>query len=171
MKPKLWKNQAFQEGIFFLLLSGALLGYGLNQQNQAFNKDWTQSPYLFPVLVAVLMGILAMCLLLEGIRESGNPSPEAGGQTKGNAGPVLIVLGMSLLYYLALGVLKLPYVTFGILSYSFSVSNFEVATLVFLLAMMLYLGVRRIPVLALVPLGVTLFLSVAFRAMLHVLLP
>ena len=85
--------------------------------------------------------------------------------------PVLVVLGMSLIYYLALAVLRIPYITFGILSWSLTISNFEVCTFIFLVAMMLYLGVRRIPVLAAVPLGTTLFLSVAFRAMLHVLLP
>ena len=77
----------------------------------------------------------------------------------------------SLIYYLALAVLRIPYITFGILSWSLTISNFEVCTFIFLVAMMLYLGVRRIPVLAAVPLGTTLFLSVAFRAMLHVLLP
>ena len=54
MKQKSIWNHAVQEGILFLLLGGALLWHGLDGYNQAFIKDWSQSPYLFPVLVAVL---------------------------------------------------------------------------------------------------------------------
>ena len=39
------------------------------------------------------------------------------------------------------------------------------------LAMMIFMGVRKIPVLVFVPIGTTLFLSLAFRTFLHVLLP
>lgn len=179
MKQRLIRNHAVQEGILFLLLGGALLWHGLDEQSRAFNKDWSQSPYLFPVLVAVLIGALAFSLLYQGIsavRESADAAAEQSG-VRSSAAPakqtiqVLVVLGMSLLYYLALAVLKIPYITFGILSWSLTVSNFEVCTLLFLLALMLYLGVRKVPVLAAVPLCTTLFLSVAFRAMLHVLLP
>lgn len=179
MKQRLIRNHAVQEGILFLLLGGALLWHGLDEQSRAFNKDWSQSPYLFPVLVAVLIGALAFSLLYQGIsavRKSADAAAEQSG-VRSSAAPakqtiqVLVVLGMSLLYYLALAVLKIPYITFGILSWSLTVSNFEVCTLLFLLALMLYLGVRKVPVLAAVPLCTTLFLSVAFRAMLHVLLP
>lgn len=179
MKQRLIRNHAVQEGILFLLLGGALLWHGLDEQSRAFNKDWSQSPYLFPVLVAVLIGALAFSLLYQGIsavRKSADAAAEQSG-VRSSAAPakqtvqVLAVLGMSLLYYLALAVLKIPYITFGILSWSLTVSNFEVCTLLFLLALMLYLGVRKVPVLAAVPLCTTLFLSVAFRAMLHVLLP
>lgn len=179
MKQRLIRNHAVQEGILFLLLGGALLWHGLDEQSRAFNKDWPQSPYLFPVLVAVLIGALAFSLLYQGIsavRKSVDAAAEQSG-VRSSAAPakqtiqVLVVLGMSLLYYLALAVLKIPYITFGILSWSLTVSNFEVCTLLFLLALMLYLGVRKVPVLAAVPLCTTLFLSVAFRAMLHVLLP
>lgn len=179
MKQRLIRNHAVQEGILFLLLGGALLWHGLDEQSRAFNKDWSQSPYLFPVLVAVLIGALAFSLLYQGIsavRKSADAAAEQSG-VRSSAAPakqtvqVLAVLVMSLLYYLALAVLKIPYITFGILSWSLTVSNFEVCTLLFLLALMLYLGVRKVPVLAAVPLCTTLFLSVAFRAMLHVLLP
>ena len=39
------------------------------------------------------------------------------------------------------------------------------------IAMMVFMGVRKPVILALVPLGTTLFLSLAFRTFLHVLLP
>jgi hypothetical protein len=84
---------------------------------------------------------------------------------------VLVLLAITLAYYLALALLKIPYITFGILSWSLTISNFEIVTVVFLIAMMLYLGVRKVPVLVLVPICTSLFLSVTFRSMLHVLLP
>lgn len=171
-QKKIW-NHAVQEGIFFLLAGGILLIYGLDSHHKGFNQDWSQSPYLFPVLVAVLMGILAVSLIGQGLYEakaedaSAKAHPDAGKNTL----QVLIVLGLALLYYLSLAVLKIPYITFGILSYSLTISNFEIVTVVFLFVMMVYLGVRKIPVLVLVPVGTSLFLSVTFRAMLHVLLP
>lgn len=174
MKQKSFWNHSVQEGCFFLLLGGALLWHGLDSHHKGFNQDWSQSPYLFPVLVAFMMGILAISLMGQGLRDAQTgeekkaaPRPDSARYTI----QVLVVLGMALLYYLSLAVLKIPYITFGILSYSLTISNFEVMTVVFMFAMMLYLGVRKIPVLVLVPLGTSLFLSVTFRAMLHVLLP
>ena len=74
-------------------------------------------------------------------------------------------------YYLALANLKIPYITIGIFSFMYTFSTFEVATVVFLAAMMGFMGVRKPFILVLVPLGTTLFLSIAFRMLLHVLLP
>lgn len=172
-QKKIW-NHAIQEGCFFLLAGGALLWHGLDSHHKGFNQDWSQSPYLFPVLVAVLLGILAVSLIGQGMYDAKTAEKSASSDradTKKYTLQVLIVLGLALLYYLSLAVLKIPYITFGILSYSLTISNFEVMTVVFLLVMMLYLGVRKIPVLVLVPIGTSLFLSVTFRAMLHVLLP
>ena len=82
-----------------------------------------------------------------------------------------VVLILCALYYGALFFVKLPYVTVGIFAFFFTFSTFEVATWIFLIAMMVYMGVRKPMILALVPLGFTLFLSIAFRTMLNVLLP
>lgn len=177
MKQNLLRNHSIQEGILALLLGGALLIHSLESHSKAFNQDWSQSPYLFPLQVALLVGVLSLSLLYQGVstwRASGSGMTDEAGAGSGTGGawlPVAVVTGMSLLYYLALAVLKIPYITFGILSWSFTISNFEVVTVVFLAAMMLYLGVRKLPVLAAVSVCTTLFLSVAFRAMLHVLLP
>lgn len=170
MKQNLLKVHAIQEGLFFLFLGGALLWYGLEKHFGGFNHDWSQSPYLFPVMVAVLLGALAMSLLYQGLHVAGNISTAADSPVQQSI-RVAIVLAMSVVYYFLLAVLKIPYITFGIFTWSFTISNFEVVTLLFLIALMLYLGVRRLSVLASVPLGVTLFLSITFRAMLHVLLP
>ncbi len=170
MKTKWYMNHAVQEGIFFLLTGGILFWYGIDSYNNSFNRDWSQSPYLFPVLVAVMMAVLAISLLCQGVKEK--PAAEAAeGAPAHQTGAVLVVLGLSLLYYLALAVLKIPYITIGLFSWSLTISNFEIVTVIFLFAMMFYLGVRKVPVLILVPLGTSLFLSVTFRTMLHVLLP
>lgn len=173
-KKNIW-NSTVQEGIFFLLCSGALFWHGMDSFSKGFNQDWSQSPYLFPVVVAILLGILAICLLCEGVRTGKMPSaPAAAGadaSQKKHTVQVLVLLAITLAYYLALALLKIPYITFGILSWSLTISNFEIATVVFLIAMMLYLGVRKVPVLVLVPICTSLFLSVTFRSMLHVLLP
>ncbi len=84
---------------------------------------------------------------------------------------VVIALILCVLYYAALAFIKVPYVTIGILSFAYTFSTFEVVTIVFLIAMMIFMGVRKIPVLVFVPIGTTLFLSLAFRTFFHVLLP
>ena len=84
---------------------------------------------------------------------------------------VVIALILCAIYYAALAFIKIPYITIGILSFAYTFSTFEVVTIVFLIAMMIFMGVRKIPVLVFVPIGTTLFLSLAFRTFLHVLLP
>ncbi len=171
MKPNHLTNHSIQEGIFFLLLSACLFWYGMNSYSNSFNKDWSQSPYLFPVLVSLLMAVLAVSLVYQGLKQTKDSAGNEGSSAKKCTAQVLVVMGITLLYYVALAVLKIPYITFGILAWSLTISNFEIVTVIFLFAMMFYLGVRKLPVLILVPIGTSLFLSVTFRAMLHVLLP
>lgn len=176
-----------------------LLSYSLTSYNKAFNKEWGQSPYLFPLLVAAALIGLSVWLTAEGVRamkkpgEAEKPLPEeaqpeavqaqADQKTALSAGSaavasrsakirgVVITLVLCVLYYMALAFLKIPYITVGILSFQYTFSTFEVVTLVFLGAMMGYMGVRKPLILTLVPLATTLFLSIAFRTLLHVLLP
>lgn len=165
-------NHSLQEGILFMLLGGALGYYSIESYGKSFNKDWSQSPYLFPILVAVLFCALAVSLLVQGIRQR---DLEIAKTTNKNEGKqwlrVLTIMAISLGYYFAMMLLKIPYITFGVLSWSFTIANFEVVSLIFLVVMMFYLGVRKPIVLILVPAGTILFLSIIFRAMLHVLLP
>ena len=92
-------------------------------------------------------------------------------KSRGKLLSILVVLVLCCLYYLVLAEVSIPRVTIGILSLSITISIFEVATVVFLIAMMAFMGVRKVPVLVLVPLGTSLFLSIAFRTCLHVMLP
>lgn len=209
MKTKI--HSLIIEGIVFCGSGLLLLSYSLTSYSKAFNKEWGQSPYLFPLLVAAALIGLSVWLMMEGVRAmkktgkaempltEGSPavspaqlpqdSPEAEQQEAGQetmpmqAGlgaavsrskkirGVVIALVLCVLYYMALAFLKIPYITVGILSFQYTFSTFEVVTLVFLGAMMGYMGVRKPLILTLVPLGTTLFLSIAFRTLLHVLLP
>ena len=107
MKKKCWFNKAVQEGILFLLLSGWLIAYSLDAYRKSYIKDWTQSPSLFPLIVAVLLGVLALITLVRGFWESRDDVNAAGK----NGGRVLVLLGMILVYVLVLAVLKLPYLS------------------------------------------------------------
>ena len=167
MKQKTLQNHALQEGLLFLLLGGALLHYGIDSHSKSFNKDWTQSAYLFPVIVALLLCALAVMLLVQGVRQANEQQRVAGGESR----RVLVVLALTILYYVALAVVRLPYLAVTVFSLTLTLSTFEVATLVFLLVMMLYLGVKNRKVLAIAPLATTAFLSVMFRTLLRVLLP
>ena len=62
-----------------------------------------------------------------------------------------VLLGMSFAYYVVLSVIKLPYMALTIGSLTLALSAFELATPVFLAAMMVFLGVRNRAVLVFVP--------------------
>ena len=159
-------NSAMQEGLALLLLGGWLLFYGLDAYSKSYIKDWAQSPSLFPVIVSGLLMLFGVIILRQGLRERGAAADKAG-----HTGQVLILLFMSLAYYLVLSVIRLPYLGVTIASLTFAFSTFEAATIVFLAAMMAYLGVRSKRVLVLVPVCSSLFLSIMFRTLLRVLLP
>ena len=159
-------NSAMQEGLALLLLGGWLLFYGLEAYSKSYIKDWAQSPSLFPVIVSGLLMLFGVIILRQGLRERGAAAGKAG-----HTGQVLILLFMSLAYYLVLSVIRLPYLGVTIASLTFAFSTFEAATIVFLAAMMAYLGVRSKRVLVLVPVCSSLCLSIMFRTLLRVLLP
>lgn len=189
MKTKI--HSLIIEGIVFCGSGLLLLSYSLTSYSEAFNKEWGQSPYLFPLLVAAALIGLSVWLMAEGVRALKKTGTEKTTLTEGakegmgqaaadsvvvvsqsvKIRGVVIALVLCVLYYMALAFLKIPYITVGILSFQYTFSTFEVVTLVFLGAMMGYMGVRKPLILTLVPLGTTLFLSIAFRTLLHVLLP
>ena len=166
MKKKCGLNHAMQEGLLLLLLGGWLLWYSLDAYQRSYIKDWTQSPSLFPVIVACLLGLFGVIIFCQGIVEKAQEK-----QQSGQALQVLVLLGMSLAYYFALSAIDLPYMAMTIGSMTVALSVFEVATVVFLACMMFYLGVRNKAVLIFVPIGASAFLSIMFRTLLRVLLP
>lgn len=169
---KIVKNHALQEGVLLLALGGALNWYSLDGYARAFNKDWSQSPYLFPIILAVILYLLALTLLVKGLLDL-KKDVQAEKKTGSRAGTlrVLAMIGISLLYYAVLAMLKLPYMAVNLAGLTLRFSTFEAATLVFIAGMMAYMGVRKWQLLTFVPIGATLFLSVIFRSLLHVILP
>ena len=175
MKNKI--HSLIVEGIVFCGSGLVLLSYSLSSYAKGFNKSWAQSPYLFPLIVAIAMIGLSLWIVGEGVtamkKAAAYPydkKPEKAGKTEKRRW-VVIALILCAIYYAALAFIKIPYITIGILSFAYTFSTFEVVTVVFLIAMMIFMGVRKIPVLVFVPIGTTLFLSLAFRTFLHVLLP
>lgn len=175
MKNKM--NSLIMEGIVFCGSGIALLSYSLISYKNAFNKEWAQSPYLFPLIVAIALIGLSLWLIGDGIRqmktdtakkEKTEKKTESSGEKKRW---VITAMVLCILYYAALAVLKIPYITIGIFTFMYTFSTFEIVTIIFLIAMMVFMGVRKPAVLAFVPLGTTIFLSLAFRTFLHVLLP
>lgn len=170
-------NSLITEGILFCGSGLWLLSYSVSSYRAAFNKDWTQSPFLFPLIVAAALIGLSLSLLIKGIMElhkSAAEKAEAAVQKSVDTKAVLRIAGIlafCILYYFALKTVRLPAVTFGIFDFFFTVSNFEILTFVFLLANMLFLGVRKWYILLFVPMGTVLFFCIAFRTLLHVLLP
>ena len=173
MKNKV--SSLIAEGILFCGSGILLLSYSLISYAKAFNKSWSQSPYLFPVLVGAALIGLSIWIMGQGVlamkRVGNGITLKEKTDSKGKMARVLGVLVLCGLYYLVLGEVSIPRVTIGILSFSITISIFEVATVIFLIAMMWFMKVRKVAVLALVPIGTSLFLSIAFRTCLHVMLP
>lgn len=175
MKNKI--HSLIVEGIVFCGSGLVLLSYSLSSYAKGFNKSWAQSPYLFPLIVALAMIGLSLWIVGEGVtamkKEAAVPNDRKVSKAEKTEKRrwVVIALILCVLYYAALAFVNVPYVTIGILSFAYTFSTFEVVTIVFLIAMMIFMGVRKVPVLVFVPIGTTLFLSLAFRTFLHVLLP
>ena len=164
MKNKV--SSLIAEGILFCGSGILLLSYSLISYAKAFNKSWSQSPYLFPALVGAALIGLSIWIMGQGVLALKEKT-----DSKGKMARVLGVLVLCGIYYLVLGEVSIPRVTIGILSFSITISIFEVATVIFLIAMMWFMKVRKVAVLVLVPIGTSLFLSIAFRTCLHVMLP
>ena len=68
----------------------------------------------------------------------------------------MIALILCVLYYAALA-FKSSVCDHRNFIFAYTFSTFEVVTIVFLITMMIFMGVRKIPVLVFVPIGTTLF--------------
>lgn len=166
-------NKNIYEGIFFMIIGVSLIIYSLISHSNSFNQDWSQSPYAFPILVAIFICLLSTSLLIVGIKKSKESIDviKDNNSSKPNIKGVVVILVICAIYYAALAVIQMPMITLTILSLSISFSTFEVSTIVFLFALLKYLKVRKNMLLVLIPIITTVFLSIAFRTLLHVLLP
>ena len=162
-------------GILTMLMFGTIYAWSIFIPPLEAEFGWTRSQTSLVFSVAMIG--LSLWIVGEGVtamkKAAANPDdkkPEKAGKTEKRRW-VVIALILCAIYYAALAFIKIPYITIGILSFAYTFSTFEVVTVVFLIAMMVFMGVRKIPVLVFVPIGTTLFLSLAFRTFLHVLLP
>lgn len=166
-----------KQGIFFCGSGFGLLSYSLISYKNAFNKSWAQSPYLFPMIVSLALIGLSVWLMgesrLKAKREAAVPEKEKSVKTQTGEKRRWVIMALILCaaYYAALAMLKIPYVMIDFGAFVYTFSTFEVVTVAFLASMMAFMGVKKPFILLTVPLGTTLFLSLAFRTFLHVLLP
>lgn len=151
MRDKL-KNKAWQEGVLVGLYGLALGVYSMIGFFTApVQTAWFLSPYLFPLLIAVLALPLALALIREGRRaEAGEGEARPAGDRK----RLLAVILTSLAYAALLPLL-----------------HFIPATLLFLAALLFLLGERRKWMIAAVAVLSPLLLYALFSLALKLRLP
>lgn len=127
-KKSLLHQPSCQDAVFVGLCSAGLLAYSLYHHYFDNNtSEWKMSPYLFPTLISVFGLLLAFSLLMDAVNELRQPAPEEKGSgEKKNLLGVLVMVGAALVYYALMPVL-----------------TFIPATVLFLLALFLYLGERK----------------------------
>ncbi len=154
-KNNILSNRKIQEAIFFLIISISLMIYSLKNHYSTLGLQWKISPYLFPLLIAIFIGLLSISLFIEGIRD--NRSLDKGNEckcTNTKWKDVLFTILVSVSYYIAMGLI-----------------GFIASTLIFLVALFIYLGEKRIWLIALISIISTLSVYIIFGVLLHVMLP
>ena len=122
MKNKI--HSLIVEGIVFCGSGLVLLSYSLSSYAKGFNKSWAQSPYLFPLIVALAMIGLSLWIVGEGVtamKKAAVPNDKKVSKEEKTEKRrwVVIALILCVLYYAALAFIKVPYVTIGILSFAY----------------------------------------------------
>lgn len=151
------KNKNVQESVVVFLLGMALGAYSLISFHTArVQTKWIMSPYLFPLLLSVFAVLLSVSLFAEGRYEV---SRERAGEAPAKLAPlnyknVLIVVLMGVGYYVLI-----------------SLIHFIPASMVFLAAMIWFLGERRWWMIAAVAIAMPLILYALFGLGLNVRLP
>ena len=151
------KNKNVQESVVVFLLGVALGAYSLISFYTArVQTKWIMSPYLFPLLLSAFSVLLSVSLFAEGRYEV---SRERDGETPAKSAPlnyknVLIVVLMGVAYYVLI-----------------SLIHFIPASMVFLAAMIWFLGERRWWMIAAVAIAMPLILYALFGLGLNVRLP
>lgn len=152
-KKSYFSNKNVKEAILFFLLAVALLIYSLVNHYGSTSLKWNMSPYLFPTLISIFIGMLSISLAFEGIKEikaNKKNVPKANILWKN----VLFTIVASIIYFILMDII-----------------SFIPATILFLVSMLLYLGERRIWLIVLISVGVTTIIYVLFGVLLHVMLP
>ncbi|WP_332448429.1 tripartite tricarboxylate transporter TctB family protein [Sphaerochaeta sp.] len=151
MEPRQAKpnRSTYIEGLVFLAFSIALLIYALFNHYQN-DGEWKQSPYLFPLLIALFFLPLAVVLLRQGKAEGKKQNSPATLQYKDTA-----IVALTTLIYMAV----MPVV------------GFLGSSVIFLAVLIWYLGERNTVRIILISILFPLVMYVLFARMLHVMLP
>lgn len=156
---KYLKNKVIQESIVVLALGIALAAYSLfNFYTAKVQTAWIMSPYLFPLLIAVFVIVVSFSLFAEGRYEVKQAelaeAPGEGKKKSFNMKNMLIALALCIAYCFLL-----PYLTF------------VPASILFLAAMIWFLGERRIWLVGAISVVMPVLLYVIFAIGLSVRLP
>lgn len=149
---KYFINNNIQDGIFSFILSIFLMFYGLINHYSLNKAEWKTSPYLFPILVSVIMIFLSFSLLNYGKKEmkAENRNIKASIKMK----DITITVVSSIAYYRIMTFI-----------------GFIPATILFLAFMFLYFGERRIWYVAFITMVCSFGIYGLFAILLNVMLP
>lgn len=150
------KNKNVQDSIVVFLLGLALGIYSLVSFYTArVQTKWIMSPYLFPLLLSVLTILLSVSLFAEGRYEVAQArSGEVKSKSPLKLKNVLVVVLMGIAYYVLI-----------------SLIHFIPATIIFLAAMICFLGERRWWLIAIIAVAMPFILYALFQLALGVRLP
>lgn len=152
---KLLQHSCCHDAVGVGSCSLALLAYSL--YHHYFDKNtsvWKMSPYLFPTLISIFGLLLALSLMADARQALRNAQDTAEPFKMSNLRGVFIVIGASLVYYFLMPLL-----------------TFTPATMLFLLALFIYLGECKWWKLLLLSGVTTGAIYVLFGIMLNVRLP
>lgn len=151
------KNKKVQDSIVVLLLGLALGAYSLiSFRTAAVQTKWIMSPYLFPLLLSAFAILLSVSLFGEGRREliRARDSVVPAKPARLMPGKVLVVVLMGIAYAVLI-----------------SLIHFIPASVIFLAALIRYLGERRWWMIAMIAIVMPLVLYALFGLGLSVRLP
>ena len=145
-------NRNIQDGLAFFAGSIGLTIYSFTKHYGTIKMEWKTSPYLFPIIISIIVVLISISLLKVGVKqvneESGFNNIEV--DWKGVAVTVVAMLVYS-------RIMKLV--------------TFIPATIGFLMSMFYYLGERRIWLMALISIIGSLSIYLIFGILLKVMLP
>lgn len=152
------KNKYMQDGLAVLALGLALGAFSLYSFfTSSVKSAWIMSPYLFPMLVSIFAILLGLSLMYEARRQrlgKGASADDSSADTPVRLKNVLAVIAMGIAYYVLM-----------------SLITFIPATMLFLAAMMWFMGERRVKLLVPLVVLVPLVLYALFAMGLNVRLP
>ncbi len=145
---KFLRNNDLAEGSLFLIVSVLGIVFSI-KSHQAMDMEWKLSPYLFPLVISLILFALSISLLIEGRNKVYSEKKD---DTHWKA--IFLYVAICFVYYLVI-----------------SYIGFVVSTIIFLVVVFRLLGVKKWWLIALLSVVATLSIYILFARMLHVMLP